>query len=1671
MASFIYGTSCLFLSQLASHTDKSRPVTRPGSEIRRSRPSMPPVKSPTVSERPIQVSRQRSNSFNGHESFISSAYSIMRPQDPPISRSSIDFPTGSGNVTPGRLHHVRSHSFSTVDDHAIRQSLGRPDTFKVVIRSNSRRHGRGSRRPSDDKSVGPYMPQIPGVLDTPAPSIPATSTRSGQFQVSTRGSAAVRSSTQEYSLDPRFSKRRDDMSAVETVSSHPSSFFSRHEAIPKPLFQQPDHSDVLVPRPRALRNSSPRNSTSQLAIHIFDNILKRPDDPSIVRFNASTDEIVAATPSMLIAHITSPSFLDYELLSDFFLTYRVFMIASDLVTFLLARLRWAVDRVDDFGRIVRVRTFVALRHWILNYFSDDFVPDIALRVHFCDLVNGLYHDLQKRSDGGAGDLKIVGELKKCWRRTCGLYWSAARDIQNPEDDVFPGGRTESISLMSESDAPQATVQQEQEQPATQTIAAKRAHLAKASGKSQPAQPSLKSVAYSGQYSGRDNETQLSPTSIQSLHVISCSIPIKPIYKQEAGATVPLVPHPVPVIVPSSAPTAAPFPGARPKRPLSFTDALRDSRRFSSAPLEKVDEKDSVGEEIAGGSLVHGSLYQPATPYFEFRSIPTRVGKLALEGSKQGNKGGLISPLRSPNPDDSKKLFNSIRRAFSSNIPPPPGNPNYQTPEAFYAQEGKASLSNIDLQHLSTASKVQIRIDVLCSWAGERFRLAIEDAQVEEDLERQTAGETSEPKTFAQHLSSLATPAERYPHRSVTVGSRSIVIVDDTNPDLPVMSGALRPPSPEEDVDDIMGVDGRGKKRDRQAATIAGPAVRAPTTSDEKLSLRKPTRKTVADPISSASASKTVNEGVYVPTGYKSEQAVNDAEFSNVGPSQNSISNSMISGISALSSLPRYASHQSGNNTPKADETTPIRRPMSKSSDTNPVTSFQHVPAQKLRRRPGGNLKEATKVHDLEQPKVQRRHSFGSMSTVSKSVKASMAYQESYAEDGRPITPLHGADDGKSHRTSATPRRRKSISLIQTHSSQPNLRPSFEAEVAKLKALPDDDDDGGIETTLLKLEGRYEKKSPSVASPTSPTDDHFSTLLDLPPNIDAEDDPVEEEKHRKHHEHVENIHPEHPLLEKVDVEDFAADTKSIDNPGKTNEPEKVPEPALEPPLISQKSEDVQTRSIYRPSYSTSKTGHKPNKSVAESTASYSSIPLLQRRQRDMDRGHPDKWHPEDVPSVEALLAHAESINSSVEQLVEPKTPKRATAEGGPRRRLMEPITSFLLDDTQELSDDDIIAGPTDEDNEDGGSFFDDVPDSPHRKPETSIQALRRPDPAPESIQKVLSSIIQPPTPIQPTSFHQGLPTPAVSPTIASPLEKLQLLKPSQIDRHLSPTPPQQRSAPESMVFEKGQLTPRQSITPPHLPFILAYDADIVAQHFTLVEKDALDELDWRELIDIRWNQTPASVPDWVSYLRSADAWGAGLIIARFNLMVKWVLSEILLTETASERARTILHFIRIAAASRRMRNFATMYQVTVALLSVDCARLKRTWSLVPSAEVDALRDLERIVQPLRNFHNLRVEMETGPADAGCIPFIGIYTRDLVYNAQKPPFITVPPLNEFEPLVNFERHHTAATIVKTLLRLLEQSSFYKFKKEPELLSRCLWIAALDEADIQARCAKMD
>jgi RasGEF domain len=659
----------------------------------------------------------------------------------------------------------------------------------------------------------------------------------------------------------------------------------------------------------------------------------------------------------------------------------------------------------------------------------------------------------------------------------------------------------------------------------------------------------------------------------------------------------------------------------------------------------------------------------------------------------------------------------------------------------------------------------------------------------------------------------------------------------------------------------------------------------------------------------------------------------------------------------------------------------------------------------------------SKVHDLE---PQRPRSAGSLSNGSHSLSGSVILATSPKAMTSPKAsksdPMLASSAPKAEEEDATsPKRRKSISLIQTHSSQPNLRPSFEAEVAKLAALPDDeDDDGGIEAALLKLEGRFEKRSPS----RSPVKEEFEKETPLEDWL-----PGEREGHRKqrhHHEHVEDVHPVQPL----------------------------------PP------ENVQSRSIHKFSQSTYRTHtQKPSQSVM-SEDSYSSIPLLERglsdagiRTRKLARViiKPDSDDEGGEPHHKGGPVH--SPTSSIEHVVETDSMRRIPrGETMPRSPTMH--ESFLLDDNQDLSD------VSNVDHSDTGSqgvrsFFDDeaIEDEPNT--EIFTHPLRHPDTPPAQMLPVMNTLQN-----GSTTFNQGLPTPGLTPTAKTPAPTAP-----------SPTPDSRPAASAPEIPRWAKPTPGATPAGAHLPFILAYDAETLAQQFTVIEKDALDEIDWRELIELRWKQTSPGVRDWVEYLLTQEPRGVDLVIARFNLVVKWVKSEMVLCDSLEERVRCACQFIHIAEYCRRLHNYATMYQITIALLSTDCARLKKTWEYVPDNETQVLKELEKVVQPLKNFHNLRVEMETGTGEEGCIPFIGIYTRDLVYNAQKPAFVTSPPYNAEDPLVNFERHHTAATIVKSLLRLLEASSKYHFQVDPVIASRCLWLGTLSDEEITSRSKRLE
>ena len=1515
-------------------------------------------------------------------------------------------PTRHGGAQP------RSPSFSAADEHASQSSD--PGTFRRVVIERPT-----SRRPKTADSSS-----LP-VLEVPIPNY-----RLGTPRFSARGTAILRSS-----VYTRASGTTEMPSSAFSPSRGPPSFVSRRHSDMYSLATPSHHHPPMdsFPFPPPLPPSSARVSTCPIGPQIYDALTANPDDPSVVRFSQN-GAIRAATPSRLIAHITSPSFLDYELLSDFFLTFRSFLSSSDLVAYLVARLRWAVERQDDFGRIVRVRTFVALRHWILNYFVDDFVPYYRLRLRFCHLVNALSNDLRARADGGAGDLKIVGELKKCWRRTCATYWEcpdvAARD--DSDDDILPGG--EAASQLSIDDFPPEPVTPPRVSaprgagPEPSVLNTTDRLRSKPGDWAQPIHDTPQQSFYSPHVSSQDYDgvhVPLSPASEQSMQVLSCSIPVRGLVKAEPNADIPLnpypAPHPIPARVVPNPQRAMTRPGKAAhahKRSGSFSDALRDHR--APLPLPKAPSPDEQLPAVSKipGSLIRGVAVHPSSPYLDtktvggLRNMDSQMDMSVsddLTGDGQARPGAVNPGV--------KKILGSVRRALSSKQTSLPSTTAaqlpYLTPSLRLSHPASAAPQPVVGMHQPRhRPRPQARMDVLASKVAESFAKAVreETNEAEQHGAADVQALNSQPE---KHASTVAArekfdEGDGHVHSNVTRGSRSIVIFDDTglsNP--PSVSGVLHDSAAEP----VKAQQNASKSSQVMPADedVQEDGSHQPPHADSELGNDEPrsrrssygsVRRSSNAPIARRSMSETQMR-------MRSQAAYLRRGSSKTGPR----------------SLRKHASLNSGlARQPIAGSvaTTSMSNAPSVSSNNDPFFLEQRSPARQLRRRPGGDLRAVHNVHDLEH--VPRPVSTGSVSNRTHSIANSVVYvTERYALVGSSHADHVRASFASTRAEQAAAKRH--VSLVDTHSSQPNLRPSFEAEVAKLAALPDDvDDDGGIESALMKLEGRYEKRSP-----------------DASPEMAA---------------HPGSSNPSYMQSEPHSSRTELARTGD----------------ALHRPLAPPEAEGT---GMYR--LSGENFNHRVRNltsAVHESGDSYSSIPLLDRNVSEVNSpsrspvsvrqaakaASSSTWS----PNARGHAADGTSPGSSMEYVHETdsmrRVPEGCTLPRSPALRGSVAAGSGRHSDN--VSDDDFAVVSHSEGSHEVRSFYGDESPSLEKGNETlPAHPMRHPPTPPLTANRLKEDNM---SPADAEGFHRGLPTPALTPA-------------SRFNQPFGQQPSQAERAVEAQDAKKTSRR-RQA---PHLPFVLAYSSETVAQQLTIVEKDALDEIDWKELIELRWKQSSPQIRDWVEYLRTQEPKGVDVVIARFNLVVKWVVSECLLTHKMEERARCIVKYIHIACHARRLRNYATMYQITIALLSTDCARLKKTWALVPASELQAMKELETLVQPLRNFHSLRLEMETVTVEEGCIPFIGafcleavadrladggtgIYTRDLIYNAQKPAFLDGSPVGG-ERLVNFERHHTASAIVKSLLRLLEASSKYAFKPEPSVISKCLWMAALSDEEI--------
>lgn len=1592
--------------------------------------------------------------------------------------------------------HRRAMSDSTVCD-------GDTGAFKIVISQP-----RDERRSKTDEDI------ISDSDGKPLLNVSIPSWKLGTPRFTLRGTPLLRGSSYAGTEDVRSSNASFFRSSpLEMNSLHLESFASqRPTSVTVPQFMMSPPSllspnSLIMPRfPVSQANSRTTYRSTAMSIEpaMFDSLTFSPDcdDRSIVRYTPITGVVTAATPARLVAEITSPNFLDYELISDFFLTFRSFLDTPDLLRMLIARLKWAISRHDEIGMVVRVRTFVAIRHWILNYFVDDFVVDYHLRITFCNLINDLVEEVSRIEVPACRkvQLKILAEMKKCWRRVCALYWDGPEFDASLEAEIpiAPGGiaghRDPSLDPSfweSDSDRPPHLLNVELPQRDSRPDLSFYADVSKAGH--------LDTILLGGELGGERPATpedhadfarqqQASPTSIESLDVVSCSFPLKALRMGASRANKPVGAHPVdPSSVYTGADPIAPTPRALTgkrvraepshRRNGSLTDSLREHSKATEKILHKNAEL--LMTLPYAGSLVRGNLLPPSQPFVDVgppygataKRNTTIFQPLQCQGEKEKGSASAMSS------QGMRRLIGSVRRAVSSRGQGPSltqgnllnitsigtrGVTTNRLPGTAVVPQTKARAEGV---------RHPVRIDLLGASASDDFKRAVQEdavaeaeAQAEAEVEAEAEAEANHSSIkignedldySAAHLDSsfdlqLDSTDRPTSDAAITTGSKSIVIVDGTVPTIhPPIPGLLPTPSSpmptEAFIDSFMPA---GNANPTPPNTPPGPAKPSGTPRRSSFILGHHHKQSVpSDPLPP-----------FIP------------DLATLGPHRQSrdtsfIANSPVDTVKSPNKPPplsyitrhqrqpssrsyrskgslihrRWASFQSGfavESTVKSFDATTTCSEGSIRSDT-----CKPPPLRVLRRMPGGDLRGATNVADLDAVALHRTRSAGSLTTYSESFRSS--YLRSPVRGSGGFVNVANSDYSQNQVLSLgaiaeqVPKERRSPS--STHSSKPALRASFEAEAQKLAQIPDDDDDGGVESALLKLEGRFERKPLKLSMDLKQVTPKALEEAAISPmsTVGSEQGKDDKQKHRNLHvakddvvlvSPVSDTRAESPSKLQVprgsEMDSFLSDASresydstpllerglTDDGHSKRNTQEWADHSVLQGPDTPENEMDgSEASSSLHPSYEiVNKSQSMDNIKVGETIPRSRDIPSFLDVESDAETDlsselsgsmiELDEFSPDPIPSPRQPLSHG------------PQTPRQNSTDA-------RDIASADSDQRRTIT-----ARPAPRPSS---------ADTPALKPREPRVWSRKPLP----------------------------PTPDTTPTVEMYHHVLEGFTNSP-----STSNGAFRNAPQPNEDPQEKLTV-------HLPFVLAFDSEILAQQFTLIEKDALNEVDWKELIDMRWKNANTDPRSWVDFLRNTDAHGVEVVIARFNVMVKWVVSEIVLTQDHEERARCVIKFLHIAAHCRKYRNFATMSQIAIALTSTEVARLSKTWAMIPPGDMRTMSELESLVSPTKNFYNLRAEMEGGgnSPDVGCIPFVGIYTHDLLFNSQRPSEIASSPSTP--PLVNFERWRIAASVVKTLLRLLEASTLYQFQPIEGITERCLWMTALSDEEIRKHSESLE
>ncbi|KAK6495252.1 hypothetical protein TWF481_003278 [Arthrobotrys musiformis] len=292
---------------------------------------------------------------------------------------------------------------------------------------------------------------------------------------------------------------------------------------------------------------------------------------------------------------------------------------------------------------------------------------------------------------------------------------------------------------------------------------------------------------------------------------------------------------------------------------------------------------------------------------------------------------------------------------------------------------------------------------------------------------------------------------------------------------------------------------------------------------------------------------------------------------------------------------------------------------------------------------------------------------------------------------------------------------------------------------------------------------------------------------------------------------------------------------------------------------------------------------------------------------------------------------------------------------------------------------------------------------------------------------------------------------LKPALATPGDRLQELTDKVLhvasDTSLVPREPATLQKTKSAIalnqgtaFPEPRITSRQYATlrtfqasGGEVPSVLDFDPHEIARQLTVIDQKIWCQITPHELLGKEWTKKEDS--------RAVNV----LAMTKLSTqMALWIAFTIINDPDPKKRAAVIKHWIKIADKLFEMANFNTMMAIICALNNSTIGRLKKTWELVSPRTKAALEKLRSVVDPSRNYVELR--SRTRNQLAPCLPFLGLYLTDMVFfvdgNADKRPLPDEDPKNPTG--VNFFKY---TQMTKLLQEIQNFQHPYPIQEVPE------------------------